>query len=353
MKEYDSSSANTKKDHPVFNIGTAVHEDMPKSTGPSNDEILQELEQWETKVAIETIDVPSLMQPCRKKKGFSMRFKTIQAISSMGKATDVHKQENTQTYILDLAMARRYAKKSRAILDQAFDSMIENPMEGEHRTMAAFTYASAAKRLVARSKMVDGDRRDTNYADLIEPIGLSDPEEKIDEKNMFCDPFDYGNPTLKKTRLLALQTASMLQELQDGVNGSDNGIYKNQLQMNSLAQACSALTSRTCQFSDNDYLCQLREELSIIDPMDSQMKSPAKSTYSRSRFFQDAKELFQFSNPARQPPREVTKMPPIEMVSFDCHSTFSSIADNTTATESSSSSSSIDLGLFTPFQSSL
>jgi hypothetical protein len=233
--------------------------------------------------------------------------------------------------------------------------------------MAAFTYASAAKRLVARSKTVDGDRRDTNYADLIEPIGLSDnddPGEKINENNsfledIFCDSFDCGNPTLNKTRLLALQTASMLKELQDGVNGSHNGICKNQLQMkcltndeNSLAQACSALNNRTCQFSDNDYLCQLREELSIISPMDSQMKYPAKSTYSRSGIFHAAKEFFQFLvNPARKPPREVTKMPPIEFVRFDSRSTFSSIANHTAATESScSSSSSIEPRRFMPFK---
>jgi hypothetical protein len=374
MKVYDSNSVNTKKDHPVYDIGTAVHENMPLSTGPSNDEILQELEQWESKVGIETIDAAGLMKP--KKKGFSRRFKSNKAISSKGEATYVHKQERTQTNILDLAMARRYTKKSMAILDQAFDSMIEDPMEGEKRTMAAFTYASAAKRLVARSKAVDGDRRDTNYADLIEPIGLSDnddPEEKINTKNsfledMFCDSFDCGNPTLNKTRLLALQTTSMLEELQDGVNGSHNGYCKNQSQMKCLtndenrflAEACSALNDRTCQFSDNDYLCQAREEASIISPMYSQMQYPAKSTYSRSGIFQEytysrsgifqvAKEFFQ--NPVRKSPRsEVTKMPPIEFVRFDSHSTFSSIANHTAATESSSSSSSIEPRRVMPFK---
>lgn len=357
-KQNDSNGLNAICDHPLAHNGASSHEKTLGPAVPSNDEILQELEQWETKVTVESNDAPRIKHAWRrKKKAFSRPFKPSKTTHLPEKGNGIV-QETTKKDFVDLAMARRYIKKSMSTLDQAFDSMTIDPADGESHTVEAFTYASAAKRLIARSKSADsGDRRDTNYEDLIEPIGLSendDPAPTVFEQSsivadLFCDTIDCANPTLNKTRLLAMQTALILEEIKDDIKIPNNhGIGKSKSRTHclptgetGLAEACSALNDRTCQLSEDDYFWQEREHASIA-PMDSQVIFyPAKNSYSQSGIFQGAKKFLHFPNASGRQQSEVTKVPPVEFVQVDSYSTFSSIANQTAATESSSSSGSL------------
>jgi hypothetical protein len=228
------------------------------------------------------------------------------------------KQERQDVF--DLAMARRYIQKSVSFLNQASNEMKVDPSKVEELTETAYAYASAARKLLTRSKTRGKKRDNKAYAEFITKKHGSERDERRGGSFLpsLFNNLECGESTLDKTKALALETAKMLESLTKDLPFSPDrnnspfrlGPFHSSQIMDALScknphhvelmkcadmDACATLNDSSCHhFSDEDIHESRQASTNLVDKTSANKfcRYPNKTSYFDSTIFRVAKNLF-------------------------------------------------------------